>query len=62
MPFDTVIDKAQLEKEMSASADAIRARTNTSDPIEWVPDKGFADAIIAIAGSGAYPIAEEGFF
>lgn len=65
MAFDTVIDKAQLEKEMTASANAIRAIKGESALIEWVVDKGFADAIAELelsGGSGGYPIAEQGVF
>ena len=64
MAFDTVIDKAQLEKEMTASANAIRAIKGESALIEWVTDTGFADAIaeLEIGNSSGYPIAEEGVF
>lgn len=48
MAFDTVIDKAQLEKEMTATADAIRTKIGDASPIEWSADTGFANAIQSI--------------
>lgn len=57
MAFDTVIDKTQLESAITASANAIREKTGSTDLIEWLADKGFADAIAAIeaGGGGAAP-------
>lgn len=52
MAFDTVIDKAQFETALTASANAIREKTGRADSIEWLADKGFADAIGAIAVGG----------
>lgn len=53
MAYDTIIDKAQLEGAITASANAIREKTGDTALIEWLADKGFADAIAAIeAGSG----------
>ena len=52
MAFDTVIDKAQLESAITASANAIREKTGDTALIEWLADKGFAEAIAAIE-SGA---------
>jgi hypothetical protein len=48
MAFDTVIDKAQLEGAITASANAIRGKTGGEDPIQWLSDKGFSEAIAAI--------------
>lgn len=45
MAFDTLIDKTQLEKEMKATADSIRAKTGDTGSIEWVKDTGFANAV-----------------
>lgn len=45
MGFDKVIDSAQLETALTASADAIRKKTGRTDPIKWSSDTGFADAI-----------------
>ena len=52
MPFDTVIDKAQLESAITASANAIREKTGDTALIEWLSDKGFAEAIAAIEAGG----------
>jgi hypothetical protein len=43
MALDTVIDKAQLEGAITASADAIREKTGDTALIEWLSDKGFAE-------------------
>ena len=48
MAFDTVVDKAQLEAAITASANAIREKTGSTASIEWLPDKGFAEAIAGI--------------
>ena len=54
MAYDTVINKAQLEGAITASANAIREKTGDTALIEWLSDKGFAEAIAAIeAGGGA---------
>lgn len=33
-------------EELTATADAIRAKSGTSEPIEWQPTRGFAEAIL----------------
>lgn len=33
-------------EELTATADAIRTKSGTSEPIEWQPTKGFAEAIL----------------
>lgn len=48
MAFDTVVDKAQLEGAITASANAIREKTGDSALIEWKPGNGFADEISSI--------------
>lgn len=54
MAYDTVIDKAQLEGAITASANAIREKTGDTALIEWMSDKGFAEAIATIeTGSDA---------
>lgn len=45
MAFDTLVDKAQLENSITATADAIRAKTGTTDKIVWDMDTGFTSAI-----------------
>ena len=52
MAFDTVIDKAQLEGAITASANAIREKTGDTALIEWLADKGFTEAIAAIQAGG----------
>lgn len=52
MAYDTVIDKAQLEGAITASADAIREKTGDVALIPWLADKGFAEAIAAIEAGG----------
>lgn len=61
MAFDTVIDKAQFESALTASANAIREKTGSTDSIEWLADKGFADAIGAIETGGGGGSDEEWF-
>ena len=52
MAFDTVIDKAQFEGAITASANAIREKTGSTGKIAWNQTKGFADAISAIETGG----------
>ena len=52
MAYDTVIDKAQLEGAITASADAIREKTGDVALIPWLADKGFAEAIATIEAGG----------
>ena len=33
-------------EELTATADAIRTKSGTSEPIEWQPTKGFAEAVL----------------
>lgn len=61
MAFDTVIDKARLETAMTASANAIREKTGSTEPIAWHPDKGFAEAITSIETGGGGSADEEWF-
>ena len=52
MAFDTVIDKAQLEAAMKATADAIREKTGDTANCTWDPSQGFAGLIAAIEIGG----------
>lgn len=45
MAFDTLVDKTQLENSITATADAIRAKTSKTDKIVWDMNNGFASAI-----------------
>ena len=49
MALDKVIDSAQLDGALTATADAIRIVKDSSDPIEWDADTGFADALSDIS-------------
>lgn len=48
MAFDTLVDRTQLENGLKATADAIRAKTGSTDKIEWNTDRGFADVVSAL--------------
>lgn len=52
MPFDTIVDSAALNGAMTASADAIRAKTGAPAPIVWDVTSGFAQAISGIVSGG----------
>ena len=52
MAFDKVIDSAKLESEITATANAIREKTGTSEKIQWEENTGFATAVNAIAVGG----------
>lgn len=45
MAYDKLIDSAQLDSALTATADAIRAKTGGSAKIAWDAAKGFADAV-----------------
>lgn len=49
MPYDKVIDSAQLDGALTATADAIRSVKDSGEPIEWDKDTGFADALSDIS-------------
>lgn len=51
MAYDKIIDSAALDAAMTATADAIRAKTGSSDKIEWT-EQGFAAAVEGISGGG----------
>lgn len=52
MAYDKVIDSAQLEAAITASANAIREKTGDTALIQWLAEKGFAEAIAAIEAGG----------
>lgn len=52
MAYDKVIDSARHDGALTATADAIRAKTGDAGKIAFDPDKGYAEAIEAIAGGG----------
>lgn len=52
MPFDKIVDSAALDGAMTATADAIRAKTGIPAPIVWDVTSGFAQAIAGIVSGG----------
>lgn len=52
MAYDKVVDSVQLETAITATANAIREKTESTDLIEWLASKGFADAIAGIEAGG----------
>lgn len=52
MAIDKAVDSQQLDGALSASADAIRAKTGDVEPIPFDAATGFASAISAIAAGG----------
>lgn len=57
MAYDTVVDKIKLEAAITATADAIRAKTGGTGLITWDTSKGFADAVAGLTGGAAEIIA-----
>lgn len=52
MAIDKAVDSAALDAGMTATADAIRAKSGGSAPLAWDAAKGFADAVAAIQTGG----------
>lgn len=52
MPYDKVIDSALLDAGMTATANAIRAKTGGSSPIAWDSANGFKAAVEEISEGG----------
>ena len=52
MAYDTVVDKTKLEAAITATADAIRAKTGGTGLITWDTSKGFADAVDGLTAGG----------
>ncbi len=48
MAYDKLIDSVQLNAALTATANAIRAKTHSAEPIVWNMETGFAGAISAI--------------
>lgn len=57
MALDKIVDSAQLDGALTATADAIRDKTGGTEQIAWDAGKGFADAIAAIAAGGGGTLA-----
>lgn len=57
MAFDKVVDSTALDTALTATADSIREKTGTSDPIAWLEELGFSEAIAAIEAGGDIKIA-----
>lgn len=45
MAYDKIVDSAKLDAGMTATANAIRAKTGGSSAIPWKENTGFADAV-----------------
>lgn len=58
MAYDKVIDSAQLDAAMKATADAIRGKTGNTAQIPWNDSTGFATDIDGIAEAEVLPDAE----
>lgn len=56
MAFDKVIDSAVLDAGMTATANAIRAKTGGADPIVWDASNGFKTAVEGIEAGGGLEI------
>lgn len=52
MAFDTVVDSTKLFAGMTATANAIRKKTGSTDPIEWDASNGFKSAVEGIEAGG----------
>lgn len=48
MSYDKLVDSAQLDGALTATADAIRTKTSGTAPIAWDADDGFAAAVEGI--------------
>lgn len=52
MAFDKVVDSTKLFAGMTATANAIRKKTGSADPIEWDESNGFKGAVEGIEAGG----------
>ena len=59
MAFDKVVDSTKLFAGMTATANAIREKTGSTDPIVWDSDNGFKTAVEGIEAGGG---GEEWFY
>ena len=66
MAYDKVIDSAKLESAITATADAIRAKTGSAEKIPWDESQGMAGAVRDIATgvqpTGTLEITENGSY
>lgn len=53
MAYDKVVDSAKLDAGMTATANAIRAKTGGTGAIPWKETTGFAEAVAGITSGGA---------
>lgn len=58
MAFDKVVDSVKLEKGMTATANAIRAKTGRTSPIAWEDETGFKTAVEVISSGGGVELPE----
>jgi hypothetical protein len=52
MGYDAVVDSAKLNGALTATADAIRRKTDSADPITFDMDEGFKSSVDGIASGG----------
>lgn len=60
MAFDKVIDSTKLNAGMTATANAIRAKTGGTSPIAWDDETGFKTAVEVISNGGGIELPELG--
>lgn len=60
MAYDKVIDSSALDAGMTATANAIRAKTGGSSPIAWDHENGFKAAVEGISTEGGVELPELG--
>ena len=58
MAFDKVIDSTKLNAGMTATANAIRAKTGGTSPIAWDEETGFKTAVEVISSEGGVELPE----
>lgn len=52
MPLDRVVDSSVLDGAMTATANAIREKTGSTERISWSQEKGFSDAMGEVYEAG----------
>lgn len=58
MAYDRVVDSAELDAGMTATANAIREKTGSTDPIVWDASNGFKTAVEGIVAGGEVTYSE----
>lgn len=52
MGYDKIVDSARLDGALTATAEAIRSKTDSTEPIPFDMDKGFSEAVDSISIGG----------